>query len=396
VVAWLLLLLGTAGAVLFSAAAGGKRIWPAVLVNLLFWSGISMGGVVFSGIVEMTNSRWGRPFKRIAELSTAFLPVSFLVFVAVIFFGSETLGWNTGAVKRIWLTMPFLAVRDISGLAVLYTVALYYVFLSLRPDMGKLMEEGRREHPLLRRLMLSGWKGSDTEVERKQSAVRIFAPILILLFCVIETLIGIDFVMALDPAWFSTLFGAFFFMGYLYTGLAFTAVVAILLKRRMSLGEISADHMHDHGKLLFGICLIVGDFFWSQFLVIWYGNLPEETSFVILRAKEAPWAPFGWTVLAVAFVIPFISLIGKKLKTSATGLLAISLVILIGMWLEKYLFVVPSIVRGTAGIPFGLPEISITAAFAGIFLLAFIDAMGRFPILPITDPLFHESQAAAH
>lgn len=395
-IAWGLLALGALGTVVSVFAAGAGRVWPVVLSNLLFWSGISLGGVVFSGIVEMTNARWGRSFKRIAELSTAFLPVSFLVFVCVIIFGADTLGWNKGPITRIWLTMPFLAVRDIASLLILYSVALYYVYLSLRPDLGKLMEEGRRYSPLVMRFLLSGWQGSAREVERKRNAVRIFAPILVLLYCLVETVIGIDFVMALDPDWFSTLFGGYFFMGNLYMGLAFTAVAAILLKRSMSLEEIRPEHMHDHGKLLFGICLITGDFFWSQFLVIWYGNLPEETSFVLLRAREAPWAPLGWTVLAVAFVIPFILLTSKKLKVSVPGLFALSTVILIGMWLEKFLFVVPSLIHGPEGIPLGLPEFSLTAAFAGVFLLGFTDAMGRFPIFPITDPFFHESQASGH
>lgn len=395
-IAWLLLVLGSAGALFSAFTAGAGRVWPVVLVNLLFWSGISLGGVAFSGIVEMTSARWGRVFKRIAELSAAFLPASFIVFVLVIALGADALGWNRGPVKRIWLTMPFLAVRDIASLLVLYSVALYYVYLSLRPDLGKLMEGGRKYGPLVMRFLLSGWQGSEKELERKQALVKVFAPILVLLYCLVETIVGIDFVMALDPEWFSTLFGGYFFMGNLYLGLAFTAVAALLLRRSMSLVEIHPDHMHDHGKLLFGICLITGDFFWSQFLVIWYGNLPEETSFVLLRAKQAPWAPFGWTVLVVAFVIPFVLLVSKRLKVSASGLLSLSTVVLVGMWLEKFLLVVPSVARGGEGIPFGLPEVSVTAAFAGVFLLGLLEAMRRFPIFPFTDPLYQESQAGGH
>ncbi len=393
--AWILFVLGTAGTVGLGPVYGAHRVWPVYLVNLLFWSGISLGCVVFSAIIEITDSRWGRPFKRIAEAASAFLPVSLVLFVVVTVWGRSTLGWNTHEIQRVWLTMPFLAIRDLFSLALLYGVALYYVYLSLRPDVGWLTEEGRDFGGLVRRVVLAGWEGTGREVERRRHTVRIYAPIFVVLYCVVQTLIGIDYVMALDPQWFSTLFGGYFFMGHLYMGLAFVAFAAVCLSEPMQLTEIRTNHMHDLGKLLFGICLIVGDFFWSQFLVIWYGNLPEETAFIILRAKDSPWAPLGWTVLAVAYVLPFVSLISRKLKMTKTGLLAVSSVVLVGMWLEKFLLVVPSVVSPDR-IPVGLVEVAVTAAFAGIFIIGFTDALRLFPVLPVTDPLFRESQESRH
>jgi Ni/Fe-hydrogenase subunit HybB-like protein len=393
--AWILFVLGTAGAVGLGLVHGAGRIWPIYLANLLFWSGISLGSVVFSAIIEITDARWGRPFKRIAEAAVSFLPVSLLLFVIVTIWGRGTLGWNAHEIRRIWLTMPFLAIRDLFSLALLYGVALYYVYLSLRPDVGRLTEEGRDFGRLVRLVVLAGWKGTGPEVERRRSTVRVYAPILVFLYCVIQTLIGIDYVMALDPEWFSTLFGGYFFMGHLYMALAFIGFASICLSDSMQLDEIRPDHLHSLGKLLFGICLVVGDFFWSQFLVIWYGNLPEETGFIILRIKDAPWAPLGWTVLAVAFVLPFVSLISRKLKMTGTGLLAVSSVVLTGMWLEKFLLVVPSILH-PARIPIGLVEVCVTAAFAGIFIIGFTDALRFFPVLPVTDPLFQENRESGH
>jgi hypothetical protein len=227
---------GALGAVALGLMSSNGRFWPAFLVNLLFWSGISLSGVVFSAVVEMTNARWGRPFKRIAEATSSFLPVSFLLFVVLIVFGAQTLGWNAGEIKRIWLSMPFLAVRDVFGLLLLYSVSLYYVYVSLRPDLGKLSEEGRIFGEVVKRFLIAGWEGTEREVQRKHGAIKIFAPVVIVLYCVIETFIGIDFVMALDPEWFSTLFGGYFFMGNLYLGLAFLALVSLALKKKMGTG----------------------------------------------------------------------------------------------------------------------------------------------------------------
>ncbi len=394
-VAWILFGLGTLGSVILVFTSGAGRFWPIFLVNLLFWSGISLGGVMFSAIIEMTNTRWGRPFKRIAESASAFLPISFVLFVILIIFGSDTLGWNTGEIERIWLSQPFLAVRDIFGLLILYSVTLYYVYVSLRPDIGTLVSEGVISKGPAERFLLAGWEGTASEVTRKQAVVRVFAPIVIVLFCVIQTVIGIDFIMALDPEWFSTLFGGYFFMGNIYMGLAFLISAAVCLMDRVPALQIRTHHLHDLGKLLFGICIIGGDFFWSQFLVIWYGNLPEETSFVILRSKESPWAPLGWTVLIVAFLLPFVAMISRKLKTTRTGLLALSWVVLIGMWLEKFLLVVPSLSSST-DIPFGLTEISVTAAFAGIFIIVYTAALRFFPVVPVTDPIYIESISEDH
>lgn len=393
--AWPVFVVGALGTAVVAVAGEDERFWSVLLANLLFWSGISMSGVVFSAVIEMTNASWGRPFKRIAEAGASFLPISFVLFVVVILFGAGTLGWNAGEIKRIWLTMPFLAVRDIFCLIVLYSVSLYYVYVSLRPDLGKLNEDGKSPGPAAKKYLLSGWEGTEQEVMRKQRSVKVFAPLVIILYCFVASLIAGDFIMALDPEWYSTLFGGYFFMGNLYLGLAFVAVAALRLSDSMSLTEIKSRHFHDLGKLMLGFCLVSADFFWLQFLVIWFGNLPEETGFVIKRIKEDPWSVLGWTVLIVCYMVPAILLFSRRLKVNRVGMTVLSSVILIGMWIEKFMLVVPSIYTGET-IPLGFPELLITAAFAGAFILCFTGFLRVFPVFPLTDPLFIEETLKNH
>jgi hypothetical protein len=127
-----------------------------------------------------------------------------------------------------------------------------------------------------------------------------------------------------------------------------------------------------------------------QFLVIWYGNLPEETRYVILRVKLTPWEPVAWAVLAMIFAIPFVILLKRKIKTSPLPMMILSGVILTGMWVERFLLVAPSIWEGE-GIPLGFLEIFITAGFGGIMGLGIIYFLGRVPLLPVSDPLFRKA-----
>ena len=115
-------------------------------------------------------------------------------------------------------------------------------------------------------------------------------------------------------------------------------VVALTLSREyLGLDEyIGPQQFHDIGKLLFGFCVVAGDFFWSQFLVIWYGNMPEETQYVILRLRETPWNNISYIVLFTAFVVPFILMLSRKFKRNPKGMMAISILILIGVWCEKF------------------------------------------------------------
>jgi Ni/Fe-hydrogenase subunit HybB-like protein len=137
-------------------------------------------------------------------------------------------------------------------------------------------------------------------------------------------------------------------------------------------------------------CLVTGDFFYSQFLVIWFGDLPHETRYVLLRVRESPWDLLAWTVLFVCFAIPFVVLLSRNLKQKPAFMMVLAVIILIGMWLERFLLIVPSLWK-EGYIPLGLMELLITAGFFGIVALCVLLFLQKFPIFPLADPLFREN-----
>jgi Ni/Fe-hydrogenase subunit HybB-like protein len=376
----MLALIGS-GAFLFGITGPmASRAWQAYLINFLFWSGLAFGTVLFSAMLTLTHARWGRPLKRLAEAPGAFLPVAFLLFW-VLFFGRETIfPWIHESVghKKVWLSSAFLFARDGASLLLLTVVSVALVSYSVRRDIRFLaVSEG----------------GGIIDVSGKEQAAdpqTVLAPVLGILYAVVLSLIGFDLVMSLSPHWHSTLFGAYYFVGCFYSGLAGLAVLSYFAARNMRLeGFIENKHFHDLGKLLLAFCMVAGDFFYSQFLVIWYGNLPNETRYVLLRVRESPWDLLAWAVLFICFAIPFCLLLSRKFKRKPALMMILGITILVGMWLERFLLVVPSIWKGGT-IPLGLMELLITAGFFGIVALCVFLFLQKFPVLPVSDPLFRE------
>src|SRR2546426_11610298 len=158
------------------------------------------------------------------------------------------------------------------------------------------------------------------------------------------------------------------------------AVLTIALRRRMRLEQlVSEKQLHDLGKLCFGFTVFWAYLMWSQYLVIWYGNLPEETYFIFHRLM-GPWRRVGVWVFLLVFVIPFIGLLGVKPKRYPPTFLAFALISLVGIWLERYLEVVPSI-NGGAGPAIGVPEIGVTLFFGGLFLPSMGLFAPRYPMI---------------
>jgi hypothetical protein len=186
--------------------------------------------------------------------------------------------------------------------------------------------------------------------------------------------------MSLAHKWVSNLYGAFYFMGSFLAGLMTLAVFGVTLRRAMGLADVfSTKQQHDLAKLCFGFTVFWAYLMWSQFLVIWYGNLPEETYFIFYRLYGA-WRPVGIAVFTLVFLIPFVGLLGVRPKKYPPTLVAFALVSLVGIWLERYLEIVPSVNHG-AGPAIGVPEIGTGLFFAGLFLLSWAWFAARYPII---------------
>ena len=349
------LALAGAGAFLYGLLRGDAlRAWQALLVNTLFFWGLALAGVVLSALLQLTAARWGRPLKRAAEATAAFLPAALLL-VAVLLAGAA--GWAPWVHappegKAAWLNLPFFAARELLAFLVLGGLSAAYVHHSVRPER----EGGERARDRL-------------------------AAALLIAYVPLFSLAAFDFVMALDAHWFSALLGGWFLTGNLTAGAALLALVAAAGRDRPGLsGHVGPGQLHDAGKLLFGLSILWAYMLWSQYLVIWYGDLPEEARFVHERMHGA-WAPVAWTVFAAVFAVPFVLLLSRTVKQRPAALAAVAGLVLAGIWLERFLLVAPSLWQAD-GLPLGLPELLITAGTASLFTLCWTSFLERFPAPP--------------
>jgi hypothetical protein len=233
----------------------------------------------------------------------------------------------------------------------------------------------------------AGFDGSNQAIARHDERIYTLAPAYIVTYAIVFTLVAFDGIMALQPHWFSNLLGGFYFMGSFlgaHTLLAHTQRVG---GRELGIGDlISPKQRHDLGKLCFGFTVFWTYLMWAQFLVIWYGNLPEETGFVFARLW-GPWLPVGRWVFLGMFLIPFFGLLGVLPKKTPFTLSLFTGISLIALWLERYLLVVPSI-TAESGPVFGVPELGPTMLFLGLFLFCY----GIFArIFPMVSPRLAEA-----
>ena len=382
------LVLAAAGAFLFGLLLGdAPRAWQALLVNTLFFSGLALAGVVLAALLQLTAARWGRPLKRAAEATSAFLPAALLLVVVLLAGAAGWAPWVHAPPegRAAWLNLPFFAARELGAFLVLGGLAAAYVYHSVRPDVGLLHETGARPATGWSLRLLAGWRGIDAERERGQRAQDRLAAALLIAYVPLFSLVAFDFVMALDAHWFSALLGGWFLTGNLTAGAALLALVAAAGRDRLGLGgQVGPRQLQDAGTLLFGLSILWAYMLWSQYLVIWYGDLPEEARFVHERMHGA-WAPVAWTVFAAVFAIPFVLLLSRAVKRRPAALTAVAALVLAGVWLERFLLVAPSLWRG-AGLPLGLPELFVTAGTASLFVLCCAGFLERVPVLPLSDP----------
>jgi hypothetical protein len=200
------------------------------------------------------------------------------------------------------------------------------------------------------------------------------------LYAIVFSLVAFDGIMALQPHWFSNLLGGFVFMGAFLSAHMLLALLMIHGARHLGVSDlVSPKQRHDLGKLCFGFSVFWTYLMWAQFLVIWYGNLPEETGFVFARLW-GHWLPIGVAVLWGMFLIPFFGLLGVRPKKSKVTLGFFATVSLVALWLERYLLVMPS-VTVLPGPTFGQPEAGPTLLFLGLFLLSYAIFARTFPML---------------
>jgi hypothetical protein len=381
------------------------QAWRAYVVNWLFFTSIACGAMALFAATTITKARWNWSVRRVSLAFSAFLPISFLLLLPMLGLGDSYFPWIAAMAhdpivqkKAAYLNMPFLITRNVVGLALLFGIFLYMAYLALRPDLGLVKSGGgagrdpRRAQWAER--LTQGWQGQEKEEVRSHRLLVRLAPAAVLLYAVMMSVVAFDWVMSLEPHWFSTIFGAWFFMGALWGGVAATAWATVYAKGKdPDLNKLmGVQQLHDLGKLAFAFTVFWAYLFFSQYLVIWYGKLPWEQAWIIHRA-EAPWSSLTVLALLLCFVVPFAGLIGRKAKMTPWTLRLFATVILVGLWLERYLMVVPSIYDGNPTITVLEPAIGFL--FLALFLGSVRWFLSTFPAVQIWQPMVEAESVEA-
>ena len=295
-------------------------------VSFLFLLGISQTGVVFSAIMRLVEADWPKPWYRLAELSTlAFFPFAILGFLLIFGYARGDLFYWLDASPEAhlspWLDIDWLLIRNLGALLAFYGLSWIYARSAWQPDVA----------------------GDDPSIDHDAVERRLYllSPFVLLAFAVSNTFIAWDFAMMLVPHWHSTVFPIHYWFGNVFAGSAALIAFAVLQRRSVSGGtHFGPYQIKSLGMLITGFTLMWLYFFWSQFFVVWFGNLPHETE-PVWRQMYGHYGPFFWTMITGCFFVPFIAFLFAIVKRSLLAMCIIALGINLGIWINKYLMIVP-------------------------------------------------------
>lgn len=395
-VSWLCV---TVGIITFGVGLLSSQValtWASFYTSLIFFMGLACGSIIITAIAQIVRATWSGPLRRLLDANVGFLPIAYTCLL-ITYFGKEYLfPWaNEPMPGREWWMQPnFVYGRFAVLFALLFILLWRFVRVTLRNDIGLVRSRSTNKKKWsgwFYDCVTNGWQGADREILPSNRRLSIFAPALIFIYAVVYTLFSFEMIIGMDKSWVSNLFPAFMFVGNIYMGwVVVTMSLYYFSGRSAGLNRIITKQQYwDAGKLTFGFCMIWGYFFFSQFLPQWYGNLPEETQWLITRTRDFPWKGLGWFVFTACFVFPWIVLLGREIKRTPSVLTTVGLIILIGIWCEMYLLVVPNL--SPDRIPFNVSDVGIFLGFFGAYILSINCFLSKIPYVAVSHPLTHGS-----
>ncbi|HEY4491344.1 MAG TPA: NrfD/PsrC family molybdoenzyme membrane anchor subunit [Acidobacteriota bacterium] len=390
---WVTLLMFVIGWALFAwiwqltkglAVTGLNRpvYWGLYITNFVFFIGVSHAGTLISAILRLAQAEWRRAITRMAEVIT----------VLVLFFGVANVVFDLGRPDRAWyvirhpnFTSPLL--WDVFSITTYLTASTIYLYLPLIPDIALLRERIGGWRKKVYRILALGWSGSEQQKLRLNRLINIMAIIVLPIAISVHTVVSWVFAMTVQPMWHSTIFGPYFVVGAIFSGIAAILTAMVIIRRVYHLEAfLKPVHFNNLGILLLVMALLWFYFTFAEYLTTYYGHEPMEM--IVFNAKfSGQYAPLFWAMFLFCFVIPF-SILCRKQTRTVKGTLIASISVNIGMWLERFTIVVPTLVNpriepGMGSYSFTWIEGSVMAGcFAG-FLLLYTLFTKFFPIVSI-------------
>ncbi len=334
--------------------------WPSLLFNNYFFLGISLFAVVFVALQYISEAGWSIVLKRVPEAIMSFLPITGIIMLIIVIAGA--MHWNhiyhwmeTGimdpnsdnydaiiAGKEPYLNIPFFLIRSFIYVFVWIYCAKKLKDLSLAGDL----EGGLGAKAYNKGVTVSAW--------------------FIVFFAVTSCTAAWDWIMSIDTHWFSTLFGWYIFSEWATIGFATILLLTLYLKKQGYLNNVNENHIHDLGKFVFAFSIVWTYMWFSQFMLIWYANIPEEVIYHMERIELSNYRFLFWFSLIINFITPLILLMSRDAKRNTKTLTLVCIVILLGHWINSYLLFAPGTLHDHGHL--GLVEIGMGIGFLGLFL----------------------------
>lgn len=348
------------------------RLWTSYLVAFFYVSCLGLGGLFFVAINHIANAGWSVSIRRLCEGMASFIPVIIVGSLILLLGVNKLYPWANPdyvaqnplvAAKTAYLNVGFMVVR-----LMIFGLGMFFFAHKIIGNSTKQDQTG------------------DESLTKKNVPLSVAW---ILFFALSFSLFTVDLLMSLLPTWYSTIFGVYCFAGMFQSSMAFLILTMIYMKRKGFIsGYYTTDHMHDVAKYMKGFTVFWAYIAFSQFMLIWYANIPEETEFFLMRANGG-WMAISMALLFFKFIVPFLVLLPRAVKRNESQLMVICALILVMQYVDIYWLVYPNFNEGH--VVFGLSEIAMLLLFMGIFLTTMMKFFTKHSVVAIKDPRMHEA-----
>ena len=354
-----------------------ERLFRSYLFAYVYWAGIAIGSLAIIMLHHLSGGGWGMMIRRLLEAATRTLPLVAVLFLPLILGMKPLYEWARPEVveadkilqfKAPYLNVPFFLLRTL-------------FYFSCWIGLAHFLNRWSRQQD----------ETGDSVFADKMETLS--GPGLVLLGATV-TFASFDWVMSLEPHWFSTIFGLSFMVGQVLTAFPFTIAVTAYLSGRRPMSEaVTPAHFHDLGKLTLAFVMLWAYLSFSQFLIIWSGNLPEETPYYIKRLTGG-WQYFQLALILFHFALPFFLLLSRSRKRSGPRLVKVAGLILLMRFVDLYMQIIPA--GHHSEVHFSWMDLAAPVGIGGLWLSAFLRQLESRPVLPVHDPHFAEALESGH
>ena len=370
-----LICIGT-GTFLFGILSDSLRTWANYLIVNYYFLSLALGAAFFLALQSITQSGWNVGFKRVPEAMMAYIPVA-AVFFLLLFFGVNNLySWSNEEAlindpvlrhKSMYLNVPFFFIR---------LVIFFFLWIIFTRIIRKISIREDMSDPADQASVMSLFNKSE-----------LFSKIFIFIFALTFSLSAFDWIMSLEPHWYSTIFAFKNLAAALLHGVSILTLIVFILHKRGYFPFLNKYHRHDFARYIFMLSIVWGYFWFAQFMIIWYGNIPEETVYYYIR-WDGYWKVMFFLEIGLNWGIPFLVLLPVKASRNLTMISIVVFFLIIGQYLDLYLQIIP----GTSGkLEFGWIEAGMFLGYAGLFALVVGTALSKARLIPSNHPYLEES-----